>query len=400
MAPQTSLQPSLILISRTQIDQKFFIELANIESIRTQIANLKAGKNSNNLADGMFVRPREFRDFYNFKITSQIAALRTQYKEYSSYRLSDISVKINMGRNKQQFTEIGNSIYVPRIGNSPVISNLAYAKLRHQNYIQVVLDESIVSSKYLELFFSSELGQLVLQSLYSSSIIPHINKSDLLNVIVPVPPMEEQNSIILTSTDLFRLTERIDDFKRELSLNPRSATKIREKVVDLLEQLNLLSDNDKVLSLIRRGESKLLEFKQTLSLDVRKGKKEKYIEKEVLKTIVGFLNTDGGILLVGISDDGRVVGLEGEISLYNNNLDRYLLHFKNLVKAQIGEDFYPYIDYRMVDVNGKLVLFVECEASAKPCFLNQKEFFVRTNPATDLLEGPKLIEYIRHRFGE
>jgi predicted HTH transcriptional regulator len=201
-----------------------------------------------------------------------------------------------------------------------------------------------------------------------------------------------------TESELDRLIKNIDNFKRELSLNPRSANSILEKVVDLLEQLNLLSDADKILSLVRKGESKTVEFKETLSLDVKKKTKEKYIEKPVLKTIVGFLNTDGGILLVGISNDGVIHGLQDEISRFHKNLDKFLLHFKNLIKDQIGEEFYPDINYRIVDVSDKNVLFIECNASSKPCFLDGKEFYVRTNPATDLLEGPKLIEYISRRF--
>ena len=48
------------------------------------------------------------------------------------------------------------------------------------------------------------------------------------------------------------------------------------------------------------------EFKQTFSLDVKKGSKEKYIEKAALKTIGAFLNTEGGDLLVGVDDDGNI----------------------------------------------------------------------------------------------
>jgi len=154
-----------------------------------------------------------------------------------------------------------------------------------------------------------------------------------------------------------------------------------------LQQLSLLTDADMVLSLARKGESKTLEYKETLSLDVRKGTKEKYIEKSVLKTIVGFLNTDGGTLLVGIDDDGIVKGVQSEIEKFHQNKDRLLLHFKNLLKDQIGEEFYPDINYRIVDINNKDVLLVECIASQTPCFLSQKEFYIRTNPATDMLSN-------------
>ena len=34
------------------------------------------------------------------------------------------------------------------------------------------------------------------------------------------------------------------------------------------------------------------------------------MEKAVLKTIVAFLNTDGGNLLIGVDDDGDIIGAD------------------------------------------------------------------------------------------
>ena len=56
---------------------------------------------------------------------------------------------------------------------------------------------------------------------------------------------------------------------------------------------------------ISNGESKTLEFKETLSLDLKNQVKEKGIELSSLKTITGFLNSDGGDLLIGINDNEK-----------------------------------------------------------------------------------------------
>ena len=47
---------------------------------------------------------------------------------------------------------------------------------------------------------------------------------------------------------------------------------------------------------------------------------------------------------------------------------------------------------------GAKVLLVECTPSNTPCHLDQKDFYVRGNPASDRLEGPELLEYIRNRL--
>ncbi len=159
-----------------------------------------------------------------------------------------------------------------------------------------------------------------------------------------------------------------------------------------------LSPADKVQLLIPNGESKTLEFKETFALDVKKGTKEKYIEKSALKTIVAFLNSEGGDLLIGVTDDGVISGVEEEVDKFYKNNDKYLLNFKNLLKAKIGEGFYPLIDYLVVTVDGKSVLHVSCSASTTPCFFEGKEFFVRSGPSTDSLEGKQQHEYIKERF--
>jgi len=151
--------------------------------------------------------------------------------------------------------------------------------------------------------------------------------------------------------------------------------------------------------IISKGESLTAEFKETLSLDVRKQTKEKYIELSALKTISGFLNSKGGVLLVGVKDDGVQSGIQKEVDkFYKGVKDNFLIHFKNILKTSVGEEYYPYINYQIVNIKSNPVLYVQCEQSSKPCYLNGKEFYVRTNPATDKLEGPKLVDYIHNHF--
>ena len=67
-----------------------------------------------------------------------------------------------------------------------------------------------------------------------------------------------------------------------------------------------------IRSLIAAGESATLEFKSTLRWDLRAGKTSPAIERASLKTISAFLNTNGGILLIGVRDDGTVEGIESD----------------------------------------------------------------------------------------
>lgn len=156
---------------------------------------------------------------------------------------------------------------------------------------------------------------------------------------------------------------------------------------------------DIIADLISRGESKKLEFKSTLRMNLITKQIDKKIEHEVLKTITAFLNTDGGTLLIGVSDDYQVIGIENDAF---PNDDKFLLHFQNLLKDKIGSIFCLFIEYDLFPSRGKKVLKVDCKKSDKQVFMkydNEEEFYIRTGPSSEKLSGNKLIDYIKRRFG-
>ena len=161
-------------------------------------------------------------------------------------------------------------------------------------------------------------------------------------------------------------------------------------------------------SLILQGESETLEFKETLSLDTKKQTKEKYIESEVLKTIAGFINSEGGVLLIGVKDDGTISGIDHEAhKLYSGNLnkeklvylDGLLRHLGNKLKHSIGMEFYAYFGFNRIECNDLSIIKVKCNKLTKGngCFINN-EFYVRKGASTDKLEGSALINYIQEHF--
>jgi len=347
---------------------------------------------SENLKTGKVIYKSDFSSFSEYMIDSQIKSLSIQYKDYQIYQLSDVVLGIK--KTKQNFKSIPNSIYVTKLGPSRVYSSLEPTE-DHTNYFQVRLDQTVVLAEYLTLFYQSNLGKLILDSLNSGSFIPHISKSDFLNSPAAIPGLEKQQVLIDTSLKLRSLREIIDQLQLEIGLNPKNVSTILEKYDAIQRPLKSLSLEDEILGIIRQGEGKSVEFKQTFSKNIRTLKKDINIEKASLKTLVGFLNASGGTLLVGVSDKGTVTGIEEDIF---NSKDSYLLHFRNCVNTKIGAEFYPMLDYDLVNVLGKTVLKVVCSASGKPCFYDKKEFFVRTNPATDKLEGQQLVEYIDAHF--
>ena len=155
-----------------------------------------------------------------------------------------------------------------------------------------------------------------------------------------------------------------------------------------------------ILRLIRDGESERLEFKSTLRTNLETGETDKRMEKAVLKTIVAFLNTDGGNLLIGVDDDGEVIG--ADLQSFENK-DKMGLHLTNLISSKIGNSFLPYISFNLVDFDDKVVIRVKCDPCPLPVFYKDGKteiFFVRSGPRTEELTGTTLLGYVKNREGD
>ena len=159
-------------------------------------------------------------------------------------------------------------------------------------------------------------------------------------------------------------------------------------------------EKEDALHLISKGESETLEFKSTLRTNLQTGETDKRMEKAVLKTLVAFLNTDGGTLFIGVADDGSIRGADLESF---ENKDKLGLHLKNLISSQIGDGFLPYISSSMMDFDDKVVIRVKCLSCPVPVFLKEGKtelYFARSGPSSTELTGMTLINYVNNRQKE
>ena len=152
-----------------------------------------------------------------------------------------------------------------------------------------------------------------------------------------------------------------------------------------------------IRAIIGAGEGRTIEFKSTMRLNLHTQKPGKEIELAWLKALVAFMNTDGGILLLGVSDEGIVSGLEADGFASE---DKCRLHFKNLVNQHIGAEFSKYLRLHLVRVDGQQVGVVACRRAGEPAYLKtpkSEEFYIRSGPSSDALPVSKVVAYIRTR---
>ena len=91
--------------------------------------------------------------------------------------------------------------------------------------------------------------------------------------------------------------------------------------------------------LIEEGESDGLEFKSSLRWDYYQGAPNKKLEDVIVKTVCAFANAEGGTLLIGVDDEGKVLGLDNDYSAIDGDRDRFELHLRQLLSNHFGKSF-------------------------------------------------------------
>jgi hypothetical protein len=151
--------------------------------------------------------------------------------------------------------------------------------------------------------------------------------------------------------------------------------------------------------IIDKGEDYNVEFKSTLRWDLKAGKTNQQVERACLKTISAFLNSNGGILLIGVRDDGSLEGIESDRF---PNTDKFLLHLWTLIRMSFGTDVSPCIQTSLEQVQGKTICKLKCIRSSRPVFLRQpgfeEEFYIRVGPGTIALAVSEALKYISDHF--
>ena len=400
---QTAFRPIIVLVEPVASSSSFLLDANSYETVDVSFENFLTGKDSNHISTGIWTPHDDFEGFDMWAAKQKLLSLSGAYRgHYQEIPFVDVSSEMNLVRHKQEFPDRQNAVYIPLIGNGDAIHRLEDATMKHQNYCQIIVDSQKVIPMFLCSFLNSPYGKtrLELMKQEKGGFIPKLNKEQLNLMKISLPEMPLQKKICDFIEKLSMLRKTILNVEENFALNPIETKTLLPTIESALNAFNQLSAGDKIKSLIRAGESKTLEFKQTFTLDVKTGSRESFISDASLKTVAAFLNTDGGDLLIGVNDKGEVVGVEEEIKkLFGDSNDKYLLHFKNLFKSQIGEQYYPLVNYQLEAVDEHVILHVVCGRSDQEVFVSGKDFYIRTNPATDRLDGPKQIQYIRKRFG-
>jgi type I restriction enzyme R subunit len=157
--------------------------------------------------------------------------------------------------------------------------------------------------------------------------------------------------------------------------------------------------------LIAKEETFDVEFKSTARWNLVEERKDKRMEDAIVKAVAGFLNADGGTLLIGVADDGRVMGLASDLPLVTPKSTDGLVNWltTHLVNA-LSHSAVMRTRARIDRLNGGEVCRIDVARSSAPVLARMSDgaevFWVRMNNSTRGLPEIEVASYVRDRWPE
>ena len=170
---------------------------------------------------------------------------------------------------------------------------------------------------------------------------------------------------------------------------------------------------DYVRKLIEEGENQRVEFKQTAltSCDETPRKNDPRVKYAIAKAVCGFLNTGGGTLLIGVHDDGYIVGLTADSKSMGRpkwTPDGYQLKIREILQNLLSHPVTSLVEISFSEGESTWssgVCIVSVHRSDRPVFAPEKAatksnkpppdaFYARDGNRTRTLKGEDMIAHM------
>jgi len=200
---------------------------------------------------------------------------------------------------------------------------------------------------------------------------------------------------VLTEPDIDSIT---DTLVERIRVDAEFASKVAE-------QLGIVGGAAlrTVAEIIENDEDFTVEFKSTARWDLRQRTPSKAMEDAVVKTVAGFLNTDGGTLLIGVGPDREVVGLDHDYPRVKPpNGDGFVNWLTTHLTNAVGHAAVMRSRARIAVHKGHEICRLDVARSSRPVWARTSKedrvFFVRMNNSTRPLPEEAVDAYVSDRW--
>ena len=119
---------------------------------------------------------------------------------------------------------------------------------------------------------------------------------------------------------------------------------------------------------------------------------------DIIKSVIAFANTNGGVIYIGVNDAGKVVGV--------SDADKTSLKISNSIRDSIKPDVTLFVDYQQDSIDGKIIIKVMVQKGTScPYYLADKGIrpagvYVRQGASTVPATETAILRMIKETDGE
>ena len=255
-------------------------------------------------------------------------------------------------------------------------------------------------------------GYYMFETLYNQMLRPAVKMGNeqMLNEIIA-------GAVKMSEEEILEIAEKWEFFKPNrsvfwilLAIGIVFGTLLALFVNNLVssrKKMKVLEDNLSKTDwqlIIDKGENDHIEFKSSLRWDLRLKKANKILERVIAKTISAFLNSHGGMLFIGVDDDGNILGLDDDYNcLSKSNRDGFLLSLTNVINSHLGKSVHKFLSINIIAINDKDVCIVNIDPCDKPTFMGKndnEEFYIRASASSQPLGVRETYKYINSHWNK
>ncbi|MES9520638.1 HsdR family type I site-specific deoxyribonuclease [Streptomyces capoamus] len=255
-----------------------------------------------------------------------------------------------------------------------------------------VLDNELPEEVYGSSLFDEKVDR-VYEHIYASYFD---NDASVYTKFSEVGPATESLATMPTTRG------EIDDaLLAQITNNPALFAKVMEEVFGVHETWAMPTER------LLTEENRHVEFKASArwSRTSTNPKVHKTLAEEIIaKTVAGFLNGQGGTLLIGVNDHGQPVGLDPDYAQVSpQNADGFVNWLDTMLDNTLGHTGAHRVQIRIDVIGGIEVCRVDVPASSKPIWTHFKKqdavLFVRRNNSTRQIPALEVDQFLAERFG-
>lgn len=240
--PIAAVNSCFVIASKLKSEKTFVSELSKDNNINKVIfENYKKNINGKTLQLGRLI---DFDNFTSYKALENKEELTKLGKRTgnSAIKLSDIgSIQTIKDINPENVEHKINSIYIPKVGNSKVVSSPKDFLIKSKNYLQVTLDDKFSNSTYLSNYFNTHIGRLSIESCKVGIVIESLSVNSLLNCILFIPSINNQLEVIKVNQQIEKYSQELTELQDKLWKRPSSYQEVKKVITKFVKDKSIIN---------------------------------------------------------------------------------------------------------------------------------------------------------------